>query len=187
MKNTTTHRHCAKCCYCNVVMDGMVQRMQKHMVNCEKVGHEDKANLHHHLRSLPALPQDNKEEDDENNSLAMSFSQSSYVLPSFSSSTTLNRLQTGIQSYYGLVELSIQMDNDYALSLICAIIVVHESLNFVDSFYLEEFIQEIKPNWVVTCPTTFMDRYLVQLFATALENHNLKLKEEEDMTLLLDE
>ena len=31
-----------------------------------------------------------------------------------------------------------------------------------------------------------MDKYLVQLFATALENCNLKLIEEEVMTLLLD-
>ena len=35
-------------------------------------------------------------------------------------------------------------------------------------------------------PTIFMDKYLVQLFATALESCNLKLKEEEVMTLLLD-
>jgi hypothetical protein len=61
----------------------------------------------------------------------------------------------------------------------------HVSLNFVDSFYFEEFIQMIKPNWIVPSPTTFMDKYLVQLFLTALENHNLKLKEEEVMTLLL--
>ena len=60
------------------------------------------------------------------------------------------------------------------------------SLNFVDSFYFEEFIQKIKPNWFVPSPTTFMDKYLVQLFATALENCDLKLKEEEVMTLLLD-
>jgi hypothetical protein len=53
-KNTTTHCHCAKCCYCNVVMDGKVQHIQKHILNCEKVGHKDKANLYHHLRSLPA-------------------------------------------------------------------------------------------------------------------------------------
>ena len=92
MKNTTTHCHYAKCYYCNAVMDGKVQYMQKHMVNCEKVGHEDKANLYHHLRSLPALPKDNKEEVDDDNSLAMSSSQSSSVVPSFSSSTTLNKL-----------------------------------------------------------------------------------------------
>jgi hypothetical protein len=61
MKNTTTHCHCAKCHYYNVVMDGKVQCMQKHTVFCEKVGHEEKAQLYHHLRSLPALPQDNKE------------------------------------------------------------------------------------------------------------------------------
>ena len=60
------------------------------------------------------------------------------------------------------------------------------SLNFVDSFYFEEFIQKIKPNWIVPSPTTFMDKYLVQLFARALENHNLKLKEEEVMTLHFD-
>ena len=78
------------------------------------------------------------------------------------------------------------MENNYALSLLCAIIVGHVSLNFVDSFYFEEFIQKIKPNWIVPSPTTFLDKYIVQLFATALENHNLKLKEEEDMTLLLD-
>jgi hypothetical protein len=59
------------------------------------------------------------------------------------------------------------------------------SLNFVDSFYFEEFIQKIKPNWFVPSPTLFMDKYLVQLFATALENCNLKVKEEEVMTLLL--
>jgi hypothetical protein len=43
-------------------------------MNCEKVGPEDKAELYYHLRSLPALPQDNKEEVDEDNSLAMSSS-----------------------------------------------------------------------------------------------------------------
>ena len=31
VKNTTTHRHLAKCHYCNVVMGGKVQCMQKHM------------------------------------------------------------------------------------------------------------------------------------------------------------
>ena len=76
-----------------------------------------------HLRSLTALPQDNKEEGDEGSSLAMSSSQLSSVVPSFSSSITLNKLQTGIQSYYGPVILSIQMENDFALSLLCAIIV----------------------------------------------------------------
>ena len=78
------------------------------------------------------------------------------------------------------------MGNDYALSLFCAIIVGHVSLKFVDSFYFEEFIQKIKPNWILTSPTAFMDKYLVQLFATALENCDLKLKEEEVTTLLLD-
>ena len=73
-KNTTTLHHSAKCCYCNVVMDGKVKIMQKHTVNYEKVGHEDKAHLYCHLRSLPAIPQDNKEEADEDNSLAMSSS-----------------------------------------------------------------------------------------------------------------
>ena len=106
--------------------------MQKHMLNCEKVGHEDKANLYCHLRSLPALPQDNKEEVDEDNSLPMSSSQSSSVDPSFSSSTALNKLQTGIQSYYGPVKLSIQMENNYALSLLCAIIVGHVALSIVN-------------------------------------------------------
>ena len=62
MKNTKTHRHCAKCHYCNVVMDGKVQHMQSHTVNCEKVGHEDIAQLCCHLRSLSELPQDNKED-----------------------------------------------------------------------------------------------------------------------------
>ena len=57
MKNTATHCHHAKCCYCNVVMDGKVQQcIQKHMLNCEKVGHEDKAHLYCHLSSLPTLP-----------------------------------------------------------------------------------------------------------------------------------
>ena len=150
MKNTATHHHCAKCCYCNLVQDGKVQQcMQKHMLNCEKVGHEDKAQLYHHLRSLPALPQDIKEEVDDDNSLAMSSSQSSSVVLSFSSSTTLNKLQTGIQSYHGPVKLSIQMENDFALSLLCAIIVGHVSLNFADSFYFEECIQKIKPKWIV--------------------------------------
>ena len=78
------------------------------------------------------------------------------------------------------------MGNDYALSLLCVIIVGHVSLNFIDSFYFEELLQKIKPNWVVPSPTTFMDNYIVQLFATALENCNLKLKEEEVMTLILD-
>ena len=59
-KITATHCHCAKCYYCNVVMDGKVLHMQKHMLNCERVGHEDKAQLFCHLKSLPALPQDNK-------------------------------------------------------------------------------------------------------------------------------
>ena len=36
-------------------------------------------------------------------------------------------------------------------------IVGNVSLNFVDSFYFEEFIQKIKPNWIVPSPTTFMD------------------------------
>jgi hypothetical protein len=58
--------------------------------------------------------------------------------------------------------------------------------DFADSFYFEEFIQKIIPNWIVPFSTTFMDKYLVPLFATALENHDLKLKEEESMTLLLD-
>jgi hypothetical protein len=84
-------------------MDGKVQHMQKYTMNCEKVGHEDKANLYCHLRSLPALPQDNKEEVDDDNSLVMSSSQSSTVVQSLSSSTTLNKLQTGIQSNYGPV------------------------------------------------------------------------------------
>ena len=184
MKNTATHHHCAKWCYCNLVQDGKLQRMQKHMLNCEKFGHEDKAQLYHHLRSLPALPHDIKEEVDDDNSLSMSSSQSSSVVPSFLSSTTLNKLQTGIQSYYGPVKLSIQMENDYALSLLCAIIVGHVSLYFVDSFYFEECIQKIQPKWIEPSPTTFMDKYVVQLFATALENCNLKHKEEEVMTLL---
>ena len=77
------------------------------------------------------------------------------------------------------------MGNDYALSLLCAIIVGPVSLNFVDSFYFEDFIQKIKPNWIVPSPTIFMDKYLVQLFATVLENCDLKWKEEEVMTLLL--
>ena len=160
--------------------------MQKHTTNCEKVGHEGKAHLYCHLRSLPALPQDNKEEVDDDTSLPMSSSQSSSVAQSLSSSTTLNKLQTGIQSYYGPVKLSIQMENNSALSLLCAIIVGHVSLNFVDSFYFEDFIQKIKPNWIVSSPTTFMDKYLFQLFPMALENCNLKLREEEVMTLLLD-
>ena len=88
-------------------MDGKVQRMQRNTVNCEKVGHEGKAQLYNHLRSLPALSQDDKEEADEDNSLAMSSSQSSSVVHSFSLSTTMNKLQTGIQSYYGPVKLSI--------------------------------------------------------------------------------
>ena len=134
MKNTTTHHHHTKCCYCNLVQDGKLQRMQKHMLNCEKVGHEDKAQLYHHLRSLPALPHDIKEEVDDDNSLAMSSSQSSSVVLSFSSSTTLNKLQTGIQSYHGPVKLSIQMENDFALSLLHVIIVGHASLIFVNSF-----------------------------------------------------
>ena len=116
----------------------------------------------------------------------MNSSQSSSGVPSLYSSTTLNKLQIGIQSYYGPVKLSIQMDNDYALSLLCAIIAGHESSNFVDSLYFEEFTLKIKPNWIVPSPTTFKDKYLVQLFATALESHNLNLKEEKVMTLLLD-
>jgi hypothetical protein len=78
------------------------------------------------------------------------------------------------------------MESHYSLSLLCAIFVGHVSLNFVDSFYFEVFIQMIMPNWIVPSPTTFMEKYLVQLFATALENHNLKLKEEKVMTLLVD-
>ena len=70
--------------------------MQSHTVNGEKVGHEDIAQLCCHLRSLPELPQDNKEEVDEDNSLPMSSSQSSSVDPSFSSSTALNKLQTDV-------------------------------------------------------------------------------------------
>ena len=62
----------------------------------------------------------------------------------------------------------------------------HVSLNFVNSFYFEEIVQKIKPNWIVPSPTTFMDKYLVQLFTTALKNGYLKLKVEEIMTLLLD-
>ena len=53
MRKTTTHCHHAKCHYCNVVIDGKVQHTQKHTVNCKKVGHEDKAQLYCHLRSLP--------------------------------------------------------------------------------------------------------------------------------------
>jgi hypothetical protein len=53
------------------------------------------------------------------------------------------------------------MKNKYALSLLCAIIVRHMSLNFVDSFYFEDFIPKIRPNWIVPSPTTFMDKYLV--------------------------
>ena len=89
----------------------------------------------------------------------MSSSQLLSSFPSFSSSTTLNKLQTCIQSYYGPVKLSIQMENEYAL--LCPIVVGHMSLNFVDSLYFEEFIQKIKLNWIVPSPTTFMDRYLV--------------------------
>ena len=134
MKNTTTHRHHTKCLYCNVVMDGKLQWMQKHIMNCEKVGHEDKAQLYCHIRSCPALPQDKKGEADDDSSLAMSSSQSSSVVQSFPSSTTLNKPQTGIQSYYGPVKLSIQMENDFALSLLHVIIVGHASLIFVNSF-----------------------------------------------------
>jgi hypothetical protein len=64
----------------------------------------------------------------------------------------MNKPQTGIQSYYGPVKLSIQMENDYALLLLCAMIVGHVSLNLVDSFYFEEFIPKIKPNWIVPSP-----------------------------------
>ena len=116
----------------------------------------------------------------------MSLSQTSSPVYSFSSSTTLNNLQTGFQSYYGPVKLSIQIKNNNALSLLHPIIVGHVSLNYVDSNYFEEFIQKIKPNWIIPSPTTFIDKYLVQLFATVLENHDLKLKEEEVMSLLLD-
>jgi hypothetical protein len=63
-------------------------------VSCEKVGHEDKAQLYHHLRSPPVLPQDSKEEVDEDNSLAMISSHSSSAVQSFSSSIPLNKLQT---------------------------------------------------------------------------------------------
>ena len=90
--------------------------MQKHMVNCEKVGHEDKANLYHHLRSLPALPHDIKEEGDDDNSLAMSSFQSSSVVLSFSSSITLNKLQTGIQRH---------MSNNYCTKQGQGIIIFH--------------------------------------------------------------
>jgi hypothetical protein len=45
MKITTTHCHFTKCCYCNEVIDRKMQCMQKHMLNCEKVGHLDKAQL----------------------------------------------------------------------------------------------------------------------------------------------
>ena len=76
------------------------------------------------------------------------------------------------------------MENDYTLSLLCAIIVGHVSLNFVDSFYFEDFIQKINPNWIVPSPTTFIDKYLFQLFPMALENCDLKLKEEEVMMML---
>jgi hypothetical protein len=48
MKNVTTHCHHTKCHYCNLLMDGKVQFMQKHTVNCEKVGHENKAQLYCH-------------------------------------------------------------------------------------------------------------------------------------------
>jgi hypothetical protein len=72
------------------------------------------------------------------------------------------------------------------LSLLCVIIVGNMSLNFVHSFYFEKFIQKIKPNWIVPSPTAFMDKYLGQLFATSLEDCNLKLKEEEVMTLFFD-
>ena len=88
----------------------------------------------------PALPQDNKEEVDDDNLFAMSSSQSSTVVPSFSSFTTLKKPQIGIQSYYSPMKLSIQMRNSYALSLLLAIIVGHMSLNFVDYFYFEEFM-----------------------------------------------
>ena len=169
MKNTTTHHHHAKCHYSNVVMDGKVQHMEKHVLNCEKVGNEDKAYLYCHLRSLPALLLDNNEEVDDDNSLPRHSSQSSPAVPSFLSSTTLKKLQTGIHSYYDPVKLSIQMEYEHALSLLCAIIVGHKSLNFVNSFYLEEFIQKIKPNWIVPSPTTFMDTYLVQLLQQHLK------------------
>jgi Protein of unknown function (DUF 659) len=187
-KKSTTHRHLANCCYCNVVMDGKVQRMQKHTLNCMKVGNEEKAHLYRHIRDLPTLgvPQDDNNKVDDDESLSMNSSHSSSADKSYSSSTTLNKHQTGIQSYYGPVKLSQQMENDYALSLLRAIIVGNVSVNFIDSFYFEEFIRKIKPNWIVPSPTTFMDKYLVQLFATALENRDLKLKEQEVMTLLLD-
>ena len=110
---------------------------------------EYQTNLYCQLRSLPALPQDNKEEVDDDNSVAMSSSQSSFIVQSFLSSATLNKLQTGIQSYFGPVKWSTQMEDDYALSLYCAIIVGHLPLHFVNSFYFEEFIQKIKPNWII--------------------------------------
>ena len=102
MKNTTTHCHRAKCCYGNIVMDGKVQCMQKDMVNCEKVGYEDKVHLYHYLRSLPALPQENQEEVDDDTSLPMSSSQSSSVVPSLSTSTGLNRFQQAFKAITAL-------------------------------------------------------------------------------------
>ena len=95
----------------------MAYCMETHTMNCMKVGHEEKAQLCHHLRNLPALPQDNKEEVDEDNYLCMSSLHSSSVVQSFLCSTTLNKLQAGNQSYYSPVNLAIQMENHFGLVL----------------------------------------------------------------------
>ena len=98
----------------------------------------------------------------------MGSSQSSSDVASFSSSTALNKLQTGIQSNYGPVRLSFQMEYDYALSLLCAIIVGHVSLNFVDSFYFEEWrkrkmqhqMMTGKNPWLKNCHHQLLPSYL---------------------------
>ena len=50
---------------------------------------------------------------------------------------------------------------------------------------MRSLFKRLDQNWIVPSPTTYMEKYLVQLFATALEICNLKLNKEEVMTLLL--
>jgi hypothetical protein len=130
-------------------MDGMVQRMQKHVVNCEKIGHEQKARIYSTIASIKHVP--------ETRSVAKNNESVS------STTACVDTHQAGIKSYNNPIKLSSQMEEDYSLSLFRAFNVGHVSLNLADSFYFEEFIKKVKPSWIIPSQTTSIYLALIRL------------------------
>ena len=186
-RNEKTRRYQAKCRYCNQEMDGKTQRMEKHTLSCRKTPSAKKADMYTKLRQSSSSSVCFF--DDAASSAAASSAAASSAAASSSSSVSSianSPKQKSIQSFYGPAVLSKSLENDYSLSLLRAIIFGHVSMNFVDSFYFQEFVRKLKPSWSMPSPSTLMDNHLIKLFARALENRDSKFVSENVFTLLLD-